>query len=372
MYAGKVAAQSAEDSLPECVQCNAGKLLYIYYIYARGRARYLTIATLKSQFLRNEKGGMKEMSLCNVKLFEYVDGQQIRIYKNPIQKKEERKKKEPCMTMEHAQEFLDMGFDVPSWEEFKKLKSAGFVKGNIMDEWENVKEIEKIMEKARMKKIRASEQNKMSEKEKQELKKRSIKNSKSRTVQHIYHIARGNTWEWFVTITFDPRKVDRGNYDDVVKHLSNWLKNIKKRYAPNLTYLLVPELHKDKKNFHFHGLFSNIGDLTLIDSGLRKNEEIIYNILEFQLGFTNVTAVLDNAKVCSYISKYITKELCSVTDGKKRYWCSRNINRVSAKEFNMTPEELETMKDSVSEYISFMKTDCVPFNKVTYLELKNE
>ena len=141
--------------------------------------------------------------------------------------------------------------------------------------------------------------------------------------------------ELFVTITFDPEKVDRSNYYDVTKRLSFWLKNIKKRYAPDLTYLLVPELHKDKKSFHFHGLFANIGDMTMLKSGLEKDGNTIYNVNDYKLGFSAATRVKDNSKVCSYISKYITKELCTVTEGKKRYWASRNLNRVKAKEFYM-------------------------------------
>lgn len=149
--------------------------------------------------------------------------------------------------------------------------------------------------------------------------------SMSRTMQHIYHICRSNQWEWFVTLTFNPEKVDSFNYDECTKRLSKWLNNIRSRQAPDLKYVMVPELHKSGR-FHFHGLWSRIGSIKMVDSGKRDKGQVIYNIGNYKLGFTTATIIRDQSRVAGYVSKYITKDLCAVTDSKKRYWASRNLD----------------------------------------------
>ena len=75
--------------------------------------------------------------------------------------------------------------------------------------------------------------------------KRCAVSSKSRTINQIYEIARANIWDYFLTLTFDRRKFDSSDYDLLCDKVSNWLHNLKKRYAPDLKYLIVPELHSD-------------------------------------------------------------------------------------------------------------------------------
>lgn len=107
----------------------------------------------------------------------------------------------------------------------------------------------------------------------EEQKKRSIASSRSRTVNQIYEIARANAWEYFLTLTFDRKKIDSSDYDLLCNKVSIWLNNIKKRYAPDLKYIIVPELHSDGIHYHFHGLLANIGDMKLLDSGIKKKME---------------------------------------------------------------------------------------------------
>ena len=67
--------------------------------------------------------------------------------------------------------------------------------------------------------------------------------SLKRTKQKVYQYARSNYWDWFVTFTFSPDKVDRFSYDACVKLLSKWLNNVR-RDAPDVRYIIVPEQHK--------------------------------------------------------------------------------------------------------------------------------
>lgn len=41
---------------------------------------------------------------------------------------------------------------------------------------------------------------------------RSLDVSLSRTVNKVYDYARANIWEWFITWTLDPKKIDRHDY----------------------------------------------------------------------------------------------------------------------------------------------------------------
>ena len=73
---------------------------------------------------------------------------------------------------------------------------------------------------------------------------RSLVVSQNRTLNKIYEISRSNDWDYFLTLTFNPEKVNSYDYEEVTKKLSQWIKNMKRKYAPDLKYLLVPERHK--------------------------------------------------------------------------------------------------------------------------------
>lgn len=157
---------------------------------------------------------------------------------------------------------------------------------------------------------------------------RSIEEAYKRTRAKIYDYARANEWEWFVTWTFSQEKVkSRYDYEELAKKMTYWLNNVRKRRSKDLKYLIVPELHKDGA-LHFHGLMANIGNMTLVDSGRRdKRRRKVYNIEDYQLGFTTATRVSDTKRAANYITKYITKTLIVITKDRKRYWISRNLEK---------------------------------------------
>ena len=84
----------------------------------------------------------------------------------------------------------------------------------------------------------------------------SLSVSTNRSKNNLFRIARSNKWDLFITLTFDRELVDSSDYELVSKKVSKWLNNLKLRYCSDLKYLIVPELHKDKIHYHFHGLFS--------------------------------------------------------------------------------------------------------------------
>ena len=169
------------------------------------------------------------------------------------------------------------------------------------------------------------ERRKRTDKEKEDDKRRSL----SRTKQRIYEIVRNDDWEYFVTLTFDGQKVNRYDYGETSKKLSQWLKNLHRR-LPDIRYMFVPEKHKDGA-YHFHGIIACCAGLHLTDSDKKDHGRPIYNIGSYRLGWSTATRVRDNAAVVRYITKYITKEVEVDAKGRKRYWCSKNLIRPEVK-----------------------------------------
>ena len=151
---------------------------------------------------------------------------------------------------------------------------------------------------------------------------RKLNDNNKRDKQLVYDLARSNDWDWFATITFNPNKYNRQDYDECRKALSKLLNNIRNRYCPDLKYLFIPELHSDGINWHFHGLLSNCTDLHFTQSingkigskfyGLPlkdKNGNDVFVCNHFsKLGNCTFTKVKDTRRVSNYITKYITKQ----------------------------------------------------------------
>lgn len=157
-----------------------------------------------------------------------------------------------------------------------------------------------------------------------ELTDESLKKSVAKSRAKVYDLAIMNEWDWFITLTFDPKKVNSHDYELVSKKLSKWLNNMRLN-NPDMKYIIVPEKHKSGA-YHFHGLMSSLNaqifDLTgLIDSTGRD----IYNIGNYKLGFTTATKIGNNEFAVKYVSKYITKETVQVSKNKRKYWHSKNL-----------------------------------------------
>lgn len=192
-----------------------------------------------------------------------------------------------------------------------------------------------------------------------------------RTKKTVYDIARANRWEWFLTFTFAPDKVDRYNFDDCSRKMSFWLNNMRKK-CPDMVYLVVPEQHKDGA-FHFHGLFSNCWRLDFSFSGkYDKSNRPIFNVGMYNFGFTTATRITDTRCAASYLCKYLTKDLCAVSVNRKRYWVSRNAARPEIEEYDLEGIEDERLYEILRIYeVSHIKKVSTVFVDVTYLEITN-
>lgn len=179
-------------------------------------------------------------------------------------------------------------------------------------------------------------------------KEHSLYSSLNRTRSALYMYARQCKWEYFITLTYSPDMIEnRYDFSLCMKKCSRWIRNCQNRKANDLLYLLVPEQHKDGA-WHIHGLLCNTTGLTFTDSGKRFDGKIVYNLDDWKLGFSTATKVTDTYKVSSYITKYITKDLCAVTSGKQRYFVSKTIPKPKTFTALIDPDEVDSFIQEVA------------------------
>lgn len=121
----------------------------------------------------------------------------------------------------------------------------------------------------------------------------------------LRRLALANEFEYFVTLTFDPQKVDSFDAAAVARVLNRWTDNMVRRNG--LRYVVVPELHESGR-IHLHGFFAGSG-LRVVDSGHVDNcGETVYNLPQWGYGFSTAIRLRgEYAAAVGYVCKYIGK-----------------------------------------------------------------
>lgn len=193
--------------------------------------------------------------------------------------------------------------------------------------------------------------------------------SENRSKKVIYNICRANTWDYFITLTFNQKEFDSSDYDLCVKRVGKWLNHLRRK-APDLKYIIVPELHKDNIHYHFHGLLANCGNISFVESGhFTPNGDIIYNIENYKFGFSTATKVKSTDRVSGYITKYITKELDNHLKGKRRYMASLNCEKPEVIDLNFSVNDFREYLQNLDN-ITYMASKQNFYNTVSYIESK--
>lgn len=159
-----------------------------------------------------------------------------------------------------------------------------------------------------------------------------------RTRRQVYAIRRKikgyalcNNFRWFVTLTFDPEKVNSSDYETVKNTLLKWCRKIRDKYE-KFDYLMIPELHKSGA-VHFHGLLGDVPAQFVeavhpkTGEPVTRHDRQVYNLADWKYGFSDCEEIESPERAASYITKYITKTL--LTDkkmyNKKRYYNSQRL-----------------------------------------------
>lgn len=152
------------------------------------------------------------------------------------------------------------------------------------------------------------------------------KDNIKRAKDKIFDLVYCNDWANFVSVTFDPTKVDSFNAKVVIKKLNKWLDNCVQRKG--LRYILVAELHKSGR-IHCHLLTNDVFKLVKSEHNGRpvySHGHLVYNIPSWKYGWsTAIRCYGDKLHLSCYITKYITKNSKAIFG--KYYWSSRNIIR---------------------------------------------
>jgi hypothetical protein len=165
---------------------------------------------------------------------------------------------------------------------------------------------------------------------------KSIRQAMFRAKEKIYGYIMANDWEYWATQTFNPKKIDRFDLDEIIKKYNQKLYNLKKRNYHELKWLIVPEQHKDGA-WHLHKFISGIPkervkysgyDYYNKDNGFSRR---IYNWIDtLDFGYNDYLYIgdvgpLERVKMANYVTKYITKELATNRFNKKKYWTSKGL-----------------------------------------------
>ena len=352
------------------------------------RARERVLSDLEEQW--NEKERNRKKGGYNLRVKRYPATGMVRVQKYrktvggntkkvplPEFMERELRKKEAFWDHWNSQNYST--FTGPAWEEvwdpFEKKMVTEYQdrKNAVMDhyimtgEW---KTWDGIREKP------------LTELEKQAREKHSAYVSMSRTIQTVYDICLANEWDWFITVTFNPERVDSFDYRAVQKRLTNWLANQRKRRCPDLKYIFVPELHESGR-IHFHGLMSNCGGIRFTPAfhpykkdkngdpaEYWENGRRVHNMDTWANGWSTATIVGDSKKASSYICKYLSKDIKSDDNivlrskGRRRYMPSKNLERpeeetdtVTGKEFKEFREKVLNEKKTVYETVSVVEAN---------------
>lgn len=163
-----------------------------------------------------------------------------------------------------------------------------------------------------------------------------LERSMRRARGKLRRLALANDFRWFVTLTFNPEKVDSFDAAAVVKKLNAWCSNMVQRKG--LRYILIPELHPTSGRIHFHGFFSDCVDA--VDSGhTDKQGHKIYNLPQWTLGFTTAIELYDDySRAVGYVSKYIGKQDGKITG--RWYYSGGDLREPEITYAEISPAEL--------------------------------
>ena len=162
----------------------------------------------------------------------------------------------------------------------------------------------------------------------------ALARSRRRALKAVRDIMDCNAFDWFMTFTLDPDKVeDRTDCKAFTKSINRYFDNRVRRRG--WRYCAVMEYHKKiedngKRALHLHACVSG-DDVRLAESGhsiTRKNGDKVpvYNVTDWSLGFSTAIPTYGNRLALSrYITKYITKSDDKV--GGRWYYSGGELQR---------------------------------------------
>lgn len=181
----------------------------------------------------------------------------------------------------------------------------------------------------------------------------SNKSAGRRARRTVEQYAYANDWEWWVTLTFDPKLHPWcTDLDETTRVVYKWFNNFKQRKAPNFKRLMVFEamtLNTPHK-YHVH-LFMLGVDSFMIRSKRKNKYGAIYDFEPWsdKFGFTQCISLKgksnnERLSIAMYLSKYITKGETH-EPYKKRFSASPGLSSKPRTSYEKSPLPLEAYFD---------------------------
>lgn len=194
---------------------------------------------------------------------------------------------------------------------------------------------------------------------------RKMKQAINRARGKVFEYAYCNTWDYFITLTIDPSKHLRDQLDSYHKALTYFIKGLNKHRTEKIKFLLVPELHSDKKSWHLHGL---IAGLTAHDLTINANCYLDWAEYTNRFGYCSLSPIRNSEAVSKYILKYIGKGFNDQAVGSHLYFCSRGLK---TKEL-MATGFLDKIPEKWDYENEFCKVLMIENADLTYIDKPND
>ncbi|MEA4896597.1 MAG: hypothetical protein VB064_15240 [Oscillospiraceae bacterium] len=153
-----------------------------------------------------------------------------------------------------------------------------------------------------------------------------LDNNFSRARSMIKQYGLCNDWDYFVTLTLDKEKYNRYELGKFKSDLIRFACDIRKKYKKvdnrRLSYVFVPENHKDGA-WHMHGLLYGVPESAVCPFVKGKHPDYLvdHGFLNWpdyaaKFGFVSLGVIRDKVGTVLYTTKYINKDIKALADMK--------------------------------------------------------
>lgn len=181
----------------------------------------------------------------------------------------------------------------------------------------------------------------------------------SRAKSKIYEYAMCNDFDYFVTLTLDPKKFDRYDLKEYVKKLGKFINNYNTNHKAKVQYVLIPEIHENGA-WHMHGLIKGI-----LKKHLIKNSNGFWEWGHYtsRFGYMSLGKIKSKEACAKYITKYISKDIDNTIKelGAKTYYCSRGLRKAEEIKRGTLAKELQF--DFENDYIKTVNLSDIGITK---------
>jgi hypothetical protein len=189
--------------------------------------------------------------------------------------------------------------------------------------------------------------------------------SKFRAKRQVIEYALNNTFNWFVTITFDKNKIDRYDSKLLEKKIRSWLNHIPRDYNTKTpSYIMVPEYHKDKA-IHYHLLINMENNKLKYLYNHKEWKKPVYKDTHLfkKYGRNNWVKIDQYTEpIGLYLSKYITKLPDKMNT--QYYFSSQGLNQSEKIELELDLHKIDIMPSAITTFATVWRLTNEQYEKL--------